>query len=43
MTTILAKDLPHEAHETIKAIKKGAPYVYPKDGTEFKNHESFYL
>jgi len=39
MTKILSKDLPHEAHETLKAIKKGSPYPFSKDGTEFKNFE----
>ena len=39
MTKISAKDLPQEADEMLKWIKKGHPYPFPKDGTEFINYE----
>ena len=39
MTKISAKDLPQEADEMLKWIKKGHPYPFPKDGTEFMNYE----
>lgn len=32
-------DLPPEAHETLRAIKQGGPFAYPRDGVVFGNFE----
>jgi ribonuclease T1 len=37
--TIAVGDLPSEAKATLKLIKHGAPFPYPKDGTIFNNRE----
>lgn len=31
--------LPPEARETVKLIRRGGPFPYPKDGTVFGNYE----
>jgi ribonuclease T1 len=36
---IAAGDLPSEAKATLKLIKHGGPFPYPKDGTIFNNRE----
>jgi len=40
MLTILKKDLPSEASDTLKNIEKGPPYPYFQDGKIFHNRES---
>jgi len=37
--TIEARDLPSEAKATLKLVKHGGPFPYPKDGTIFNNRE----
>ena len=37
--TIAASELPSEAKATLKLIKHGGPFPYPKDGTTFNNRE----
>lgn len=37
--TILVSELPREAVTTLKAIRRGGPYDYKKDGTVFGNYE----
>ncbi len=37
--TITAAALPPEAKHTLKLIKQGGPFPYPKDGTIFGNRE----
>ena len=37
--TIAVGDLPSEAKATLKLIKQGGPFPYPKDGTIFNNRE----
>jgi ribonuclease T1 len=37
--TIAVGDLPSEAKATLKHIKHGGPFPYPKDGTTFNNRE----
>jgi ribonuclease T1 len=37
--TIAVGDLPSEAKATLKLIKHGGPFPYPKDGTIFNNRE----
>jgi ribonuclease T1 len=32
-------DLPPEGQDTLKLIKQGGPFPYPKDGTVFRNRE----
>jgi len=32
-------DLPAEAHETLRDIKRGGPFTYPRDGVVFGNFE----
>jgi ribonuclease T1 len=32
-------ELPPEAHETLRAIKQGGPFAYPRDGVVFGNFE----
>jgi ribonuclease T1 len=36
---IATKDLPIEAQEVLKQIKKGGPFRYKKDGSTFSNRE----
>jgi ribonuclease T1 len=40
---INAADLPKEAQDTLKLIKQGGPFPYPKDGTVFGNREGILL
>jgi len=40
MATILKKDLPSEASDTLKNIENGPPYPYKTDGTIFRNREN---
>ncbi|MFA6921819.1 MAG: ribonuclease domain-containing protein [Gallionella sp.] len=37
--TVSLADLPVEAHETLRAIKQGGPFAYPRDGVVFGNFE----
>ncbi len=37
--TIAVADLPDEARETLRAIKQGGPFAYPRDGVVFGNFE----
>ncbi len=39
LETISPADLPPEARHTLKSIKAGGPFLYPKDGTVFGNRE----
>lgn len=32
-------ELPSEAHDTLRAIRQGGPYAYPRDGVVFGNFE----
>lgn len=36
---ISVSDLPPEARDTLKLIKQGGPFPYPRDGVEFGNYE----
>lgn len=36
---ISAAELPGEAHDTLRAIKQGGPFAYPRDGVVFGNFE----
>src|SRR5579883_1294088 len=37
--TVTVNQLPPEARSTIRLIKQGGPYPYPKDGSVFSNRE----
>lgn len=37
--SIAARQLPPEAHDTLRLIRQGGPYPYDKDGTVFGNYE----
>ena len=37
--TVSAAELPAEAHDTLRAIKQGGPFAYPRDGVVFGNFE----
>ena len=37
--TIAAANLPAEARDTLRLIKQGGPFPYPRDGVMFGNHE----
>ncbi len=39
LPTIFISELPVEALDTLKRIKQGGPFPYPKDGTTFRNRE----
>jgi ribonuclease T1 len=39
LPTIAAAELPSEAHDTLRAIKQGGPFAYPRDGVVFGNYE----
>jgi ribonuclease T1 len=39
LPSVSIADLPQEAQKTLKLIKQGGPYPYPKDGVVFGNHE----
>ncbi|MCE2781292.1 MAG: ribonuclease N [Comamonadaceae bacterium] len=39
LATVLVTELPREAQETYRAIRKGGPFPYEKDGTVFGNRE----
>ncbi len=36
---IAASDLPFEARETLRAIERGGPFAYDRDGVVFGNYE----
>ena len=36
---IAIANLPIEARDTLRAIKQGGPFAYPRDGVAFKNYE----
>ncbi|MCX7193201.1 MAG: ribonuclease [Proteobacteria bacterium] len=39
IATISAAELPAEANDTLRAIKQGGPFAYPRDGVVFGNYE----
>ena len=39
MTTISAAQLPAQARTTLRAIKRGGPFAYQRDGVVFNNYE----
>lgn len=39
MPVITVADLPAEARDTLRAIKQGGPFSYPRDGVVFNNFE----
>ncbi len=39
LSTIALANLPVEARDTLRAIKQGGPFAYPRDGVVFKNYE----
>ena len=39
LATVWVTELPREAQETYRAIRKGGPFPYEKDGTVFGNRE----
>lgn len=39
LPVITVAELPAEAHDTLRAIKQGGPFAYPRDGVVFKNYE----
>ena len=36
---IAVAELPAEARDTLRVIKRGGPFAYPRDGVVFKNYE----
>jgi len=39
LPVIAVADLPAEARDTLRAIKQGGPFPYPRDGVVFNNFE----
>ena len=39
VSLVTMAELPPEAHETLRAIKQGGPFAYPRDGVVFGNFE----
>ena len=39
MPVIAVAELPAEARDTLRAIKQGGPFTYPRDGVVFNNFE----
>ena len=39
LAAISVAELPPEARDTLRAIKQGGPFAYPRDGVVFKNYE----
>jgi ribonuclease T1 len=39
LSAIAVADMPAEARETLRAIKQGGPFAYPRDGVVFNNFE----
>jgi ribonuclease T1 len=39
LPVIAFADLPSEARDTLRAIKQGGPFAYPRDGVVFNNFE----
>ena len=39
LAIISVADLPAEARDTLRAIKQGGPFAYPRDGAAFGNYE----
>ena len=39
LPVIAVADLPAEARDTLRAIKQGGPFAYPRDGSVFNNFE----
>ncbi|HEX5338463.1 MAG TPA: ribonuclease domain-containing protein [Gallionella sp.] len=39
LPVIAAAELPTEGRDTLRAIKQGGPFAYPRDGVVFKNYE----
>jgi ribonuclease T1 len=37
--SIAVAQLPAQARDTLRAIKRGGPFAYPRDGVVFKNYE----
>ena len=39
LATISAAQLPQEGRDTLRAIRQGGPFAYPRDGVVFGNYE----
>jgi len=39
LSVIAVAELPVEARDTLRAIKQGGPFAYPRDGVVFRNFE----
>lgn len=39
LPVVALADLPAEARDTLRAIKQGGPFSYPRDGVAFGNYE----
>ena len=39
LAIISIAELPPEAYDTLRTIKQGGPFAYPRDGVAFKNYE----
>ena len=39
LQVVAVAELPAEARDTLRAIKQGGPFAYPRDGVAFKNYE----
>jgi ribonuclease T1 len=39
LSVIAIAELPAEARDTLRAIKQGGPFAYPRDGVVFNNFE----
>ncbi len=39
LPVIAADELPAEARDTLRVIKRGGPFPYDRDGAEFRNYE----
>ncbi len=39
LPVIMLAELPAEARETLRAIKQGGPFAFPRDGVVFNNYE----
>ncbi|MBK9159971.1 MAG: hypothetical protein IPM27_00110 [Nitrosomonadales bacterium] len=39
LAVIAVSELPAEAHDTLRTIKRGGPFPYSRDGSTFGNHE----
>jgi ribonuclease T1 len=39
LSIVTVAELPAEAHDTLRAIKQGGPFAFPRDGVVFNNFE----